>query len=303
MWADEWAWTGPGMGARSPQDYIILRLQQYVNGTIGSPSTVGWLDPLPLEGSYVPIESCGMLADGSAVGPNQYMETNWEGDFGGYCYSCRFPLFVSQRVDPGFFNALWEQATSSETVLQTMIRVIGEDAVKCMVQEYEARNAIGDYLEFSSDLQRQTSVSSGSWFYTDTVDQGGWPVPADPVRLPRHTGRNNIPISVDTGAAEASVEFAPEASGSEGSTTELVPQIVYRAEDGSAVFGPPVSSGMTSVTLSLPPVNGVVIVVVTSVKLDGYNNAASYGWDPDGTFGYQLQVTGGTPADTGTKYF
>ena len=284
-------------------DYIILRLQQYVNGTIGSASTVGWLDPLVLEGSYLPIESCGMLADGSAVGPNQYMERNWEGDFGGYRYSCLFPLFVSQRVDPGFFNALWEQATSSETVLQTMIRLIGADAVKCMVQEYGARNAIGDYLEFSSDLQRQTSVGSGSWFYTDTVDQGGWLVPSDPVRLPRHTGRNNIPISVDSGATEVTVEFAPDAAGSAGSSSELAAQIVYRATDGSAVFSPPVTSGTTSVSLTLPPANDVVIVVVTNVKLDGYDNAESYGWDPHETFGYQIRVTGGTPAPTNVKYF
>jgi hypothetical protein len=34
----------------SHNDYLILRLQQHRNGTIGEPSEVGWLDPLYLEG-------------------------------------------------------------------------------------------------------------------------------------------------------------------------------------------------------------------------------------------------------------
>jgi hypothetical protein len=48
---------------------------------------------------------------------------------------------------------------------------------------------------------------------------------------------------------------------------------------------------------------GVLIAVVTNVTLDGYKKPASYGWDVTETFGYKLQVTGGSAAPTNTTYF
>ena len=42
-------------------------------------------------------------------------------------------------------------------------------------------------------------------------------------------------------------------------------QLVYRAEDGSAVYGEPVESGEACLNLQKPPKNGVVIAVVSNV--------------------------------------
>jgi hypothetical protein len=64
-----------------------------------------------------------------------------------------------------------------------------------------------------------------------------------------------------------------------------------------------VATGTTSIELSKAPKNGVAIVVISNVTLDGYKTAKSYGWDPNETFGYRIQVTGGGAAPTNKKYF
>ena len=53
----------------------------------------------------------------------------------------------------------------------------------------------------------------------------------------------------------------------------------------------------------LPPRPKPRVAPVTNVTMDGYKTAKSYGWDPSETFGYKIQVTGGTPAPTNKLYF
>ena len=108
---------------------------------------------------------------------------------------------------------------------------------------------------------------------------------------------------MSSGATAVSVNFAPDPTGSKGTTSEMRAQIVYRATDGTSVFSTPVATGTTSITLTKPPKSGVVIVVITNVTMSGYKTAKSYGWDPNETFGYKIQVTGGAPASTSVKYF
>ena len=50
------------------------------------------------------------------------------------------------------------------------------------------------------------------------------------------------------------------------------------------------------------PVNGPADYF-TDITMSGYKSAQSYGWDPNETFGYAVQVTGGTPAPTNKLYF
>jgi hypothetical protein len=208
-------------------------------------------------------------------------------------------LFVAQRVGQYFYAAVWEQAKSTEQNLQTMTRLLDKARVQCMVQEYAARLALGDFLEFSSSQQQRAN----SAMYAATTSQNGWLVPSATNKLPRYTGRNNIPITVTSGATEVSVDFAPSATGSKGTPADMRGQIVYHATDGTSVFSPPVASGTTSISLTKPPRNNVVIVVITNVTMDGFNTPQSYGRDPTETFGYQIQVTGGTAAPTNRTYF
>lgn len=281
-------------------DYLIMRLaENMTGGTAGQstqfklPSNVGYLDALVYSQPYVPIESCGIASDGSVTGPEDYFQ-----DSTGYRYNDLFPLFVEQRVGQHFFAAVWEQATTKEQVLQTMTRLLDKPRVQCMVQEYGARVALGDFVEFSSSIQKLASK-----MYTATTLQNGALVPSDKTKLPRYTGRNFIPLALSAGATTISVDFKPDAAGSNGTPSDLRLQLVYRGMDGSAVFGAPVATGMATVDLAKKPNKGVVIAVITNVTMGGYKKAASYGWDVDETFGYQLTVAGGTAAPTNVSYF
>jgi hypothetical protein len=286
----------------SYNDYLILLTAENANGaTPGQtaqytlPGNVGYLDVLVYQQPYVPIESCGINGDASTInGPADYFT-----DTTAYRYNDLFPLFVAQRVGQHFFAAVWEQAKTTEQILQTMTRLMDKTRVQCMVGEYSARLALGDFKELSTSIQHVGDPG----MYMPTTNQAGWLVPSTTNKLPRYTGRNNIPITVTSGATQVSVNFAADAAGSKGTASTMIAQIVYRATDGTAVFSPPVNTGTTSIMLTKPPKNGVVTVVITNSTLDGYKTAKSYGWDPSETFGYKIQVTGGTAAATTKTYF
>lgn len=286
----------------SYNDFLIMRLAENVGGAtpgqtaqFALPDNVAYLDTLVYQQPYVPIESCGINGSSAMVnGPEDYFT-----DTTAYRYNDLFPLFVSQRVGQYFFAAVWEKAKTTEQVLQTMTRLLDETRVECMVQEYSARLALGDFMELSTSVQQRSDPG----MYTATTNQGGWLVPSTTNTLPRYTGRNNIPITVASGATQVSVDFAPDATGSSGTTADMRAQIVYRATDGTSVFSAPVATGSTSITLTKAPKHGVVVVVVTNVTMGGYKTAKSYGWDPNETFGYKVQVTGGSPAPTNVTYF
>ncbi len=287
----------------SYNDYLILLTAENANGaTPGQatqymlPSNVGYLDALVYQQPFVPIESCGVNAsDGSTVnGPADYFT-----DTTGFRYNDLFPLFIAQRVGQHFFAAVWEQAKTTEQILQTMTRLLDKTRVQCLVQEYSARVALGDFKELSTSVQRNGSAS----MYQATTNSGGSLTPSNALQLPRYTGRNNIPITVSSGATQVSVTFTPAAAGSKGTTPDMRAQIVYRATDGTSVFSPPVASGATTIALTKPPKNNVVVVVITNVTMGGFKTALAYGWDPNETFGYSIQVTGGTAAPTNKTYF
>jgi hypothetical protein len=287
----------------SYNDYLILLTAENANGAtpgqaaqFSLPSNVAYLDALVYQQPFAPIESCGIaVTDGSSVnGPADYFT-----DITGFRYNDLFPLFIAQRVGQHFFAAVWEQAKTTEQILQTMTRLTDKTRVQCMVQEYSARLALGDFGELSTSMQGVADAA----MYQATTSGGGMLSPSNTKQLPRYTGRNNIPITVASGATQVSVTFMPSATGSNGTTSDMRAQIVYRATDGTSVFSPPVASGATSITLTKAPRNNVVIVVITNVTMDGYKGAKSYGWDPNETFGYQLSVIGGAPAPTNKKYF
>ena len=286
----------------SYNDYLILRVAENVgNATAGQatqfklPGNVGYLDALVYQWPQAPIESCGIESDNTTLtGPADYFM-----DSTGFRYNDLFPLFVSQRVGMHFFAAVWEQAKTTEQILQTMTRLLDKPRVQCMVQEYAARLALGDFMELSSSIQ----AFGDAKMYAATTSTGGVLAPSDATKLPRYTSRNNIPITVTSGATSVSVNFMPDAAGSKGTASTMSAELVYRATDGTAVYGQPVATGTASITLTKAPKNGVVVLVITNVTLDGYKTALSYGWDPSETFGYKIQITGGTAAPTNKIYF
>ena len=285
----------------SYNDYLIVRLCHWRNGStpgqstqFSLPSNIGYPDREVYNQPYVPIENNGINSSGEATGPGDYMN-----DSTGYRYNDLFPLFIDQRVDPHFYPAVWEYAYTSETNLQTMARLLDETRVKQIVFEYAARLALGDFVELSSSIQSRATTG----MYAATSNQNGWLVPSDSNKLPRCTERNNIPISVSSGASSISVNFDPDSTGSRGTPADMRCQIACRATDGTCVFSTPVASGTTTINLTKAPRNNVVIAVISNVTLSGYTNAQSYGWDPTERFGYRIQVTNGSAASINQKYF
>jgi hypothetical protein len=243
----------------------------------------------------VPIESCGINGSSTSInGPEDYFT-----DTTAYRYNDLFPLFVAQRVGQHFFAAVWEQAKTTEQVLQTMTRLLDKPRVQCMVTEYSARLVLGDFVELSTSIQQVADPG----MYTAVAQTNGWWAPTDATKLPRYTGRNNIPLTVTAGATSVAINFAPDAAGSNGTPADMRAQLVYRATDGTVVWSPLVNTGTTTVTLTKPPKNNIVFAVVTNVTMGGYAKAQSYGWDPNETFGYKLQVTSGTPAAINKLWF
>ncbi|HEY4106603.1 MAG TPA: DUF6055 domain-containing protein [Polyangiaceae bacterium] len=288
----------------SYNDYLIMLTAEHAAGvTPGQsaqftlPNNISYLDVLTYQQNYAPIESCGIaVKDGSMVnGPADFPT-----DITGFRYNDLFPLFIAQRVGQHFFADVWEQANGKEQVLAVMTRLLDQARVSCMVGEYSARLALGDFGEFSTSIQK---IARDPAMYTALTMQNGSYSPSNTTWLPRYTGRNMIPITVASGATEVSVDFTPDAAGSAGSPEQMQIELVYRATDGSAVFGQPVTTGNATVSLSKPPKNNVVIAVITNITFSGYKNAQSYGWDPNETFGYTLQITGGTPAPVTKTYF
>jgi hypothetical protein len=279
----------------SYNDYLILLTVEHALGAtpgqaaqFALPNNVSYLDILTYQQNYAPIESCGVaVKDGSSVtGP-----ADFPNDITGFRYNDLFPLFIAQRVGQHFFADVWEQANGKEQVLQVMARLLDQPRVTCMVGEYSARLAVGDFGEFSTSIQK---IANDPTMYATLATQDGWLVPTNTLTLPRYTGRNMVPITVTAGATAVSVNFAPDAAGSNGTPEQMQIELVYRATDGSVVFGAPASTGTATVALSKPPKNNVVIAVITNVTFTGYKAAQSYGWDPNETFGYKLQITGGT---------
>jgi len=288
----------------SYNDFLILLVAERDAGvTPGQaaqfkvPGNISYLDVLTYQQPWVPIESCGISTQGgtTATSPSDYFN-----DATGFRYNDLFPLFVYQRVGAKFFSAVWESAKATEQILQTMTRLLDKPRVQCLVGEYAARLALGDFVEFSSSMQ---SIGNDPAMWAATSVQNGYLVPTTPAKLPRYTGRNNIPISVTSGVTQVSVDFAPDAAGSVGTAAQMQVQLVYRAADGTAVYGAPATTGTASVTLSKAPKNGIVVAVVTNITLDGYKTKTSYGWDPSETFGYKLKITGGTAAPINKTYF
>lgn len=293
-------------------DYLMAYLRKGLTGA----ERVGWITPYALMASYLPIESWGPNSDGEASGPGgllangKMMDASYSTGYASYRYSILFPLFLSQRTKRFFTNALWEQAAPTETVIQTVARLLGTDQTRQLLTEYAARNVILDYQGFSADLKSTLNSAWGwepahNWMYTATMDSNGWLVPSDPVRLPRYTGRNNIPVAVSSGATQVTIEFVPDNTGSHGTPETMTAQLVYRDTNGNPVFSEPVTSGTTTLNLTTAPANGTVILVITNVTLSGFVNPdPKFGWDISERYGYKFRiVSGGTTAPVSGKYY
>lgn len=251
---------------------------------------LGYLDAVSALGPHIPIEAfAGWMVDGTFG--NSFPEDGLSprAFFGGAQYCGTFPLFLDLFVGSTLMNWLWKNnVPDSETVLQTLLRGLGAAQTERAILEYRARVALLDFGAWRPALKAQVDAqfaTDTNFMYAATTVNGTTLTPAA-LTLPGTSGSNYIPLAASGTAA--SLTFVPQ-------STDMRCQLVYRATDGSAVYGTPVASGKCSISLSKPPSNGVIVAVITNVSTTHSKTSK---------FPYTLQLAQGlTPASRSLPYY
>ncbi|MFC1601641.1 hypothetical protein ACFL34_04760, partial [Candidatus Sumerlaeota bacterium] len=254
----------------------------------GNYSSLGWLSAGAMIAPFMPIECySGWLQDGSFGGPsaegvNRYKEIDgrrtqlctWRGLLGGTQYGESFPIFLGEMVSPGSVAWIWQNCKGR--VLEGLATVeggLGDAQTRRLIKEFRGRQAMCDFGKWSEaykNLLRSDRVwgrvlkaeNEPVWIdcepwkatcYVATTSEGRVLAP-EKRTLPAWSGANQIPLTV-SGKGAIEVDFKPIGEN-------MSCQLVYRAEDGSVVYGAPVSSGPCKLTLKKPVKNNVVIAVI-----------------------------------------
>ncbi len=255
----------------------------------GDFSSIGWLSAGAAIAPFMPIECySGWLQDGSFGGPCAEGEVNrWEGSqqictwrnlLGGTQYGECFPHALEIMLGPKSVAWIWRYCSQSGRVLQDMAQVsggLGDTQMRRLIKEYRARQAFCDFGQWSYAFRQLLNdfwnvaieeewspywIDVDVWYatcYVDTAQNGSVLTPEDRT-LPGWSGANQIPLTVDSGASEASVTFNPIGSN-------MSCQLTYRKTSGEVVYGPPVSSGTCSIPLD-DVMNNVIVAVICNTN-------------------------------------
>lgn len=245
---------------------------------------VGFLDGAPFLAPHMPIECySGWLQDGTFGGPgaegverqkNGTKVSTWRDYLGGNQYNSAFSHFLALNVSTGSNAWVWAN-TEHVNVLETLAGGLGVEQTQRAIMEYRARQALVDFGPWSDAFKVPINNNWGRTigaedipggileeppphklsFYAATTTAGDTLTPATDT-LPGWSGANQIPLSVSD--KEVRVEFEPRAEN-------MRLQLVYRAADGSAVYGQPVSQGSSCLRLDKAPKDAVVVAVVSNV--------------------------------------
>lgn len=245
---------------------------------------VGFLDGISFLAPHQPVECySGWLQDGSFGGPdaegvnrtgsNGQIST-WRDYLGGSQYNSAFSHFLALYVSTGSNAWLWSHPDHIN-VLESLGDGLGEEQIRHAITEFRARTALVDFGPWTEAF---LDPIEGNWGRTIGAEEGPpggileeppahqlYPYAAttregniltpEPLTLPGWSGANQIPLTVD--GTEVRVDFQPIGQN-------MTLQLVYRAEDGSAVYGQPVASGESCLRLDKAPADGTVIAVVSN---------------------------------------
>jgi len=274
----------------------------------GDFSGIGWLSAGSAIAPFMPIECyTGWLQDGSFGGPsaegvNMFNGTQqictWRNLLGGVQYSECFPHALEVILGAKSVAWVWRNCDDSGRVLQDLAEDpngIGAAQTRRLIQEYRARQAFCDFGPWSYAFQQ---LLNGNWgvtiqedwspfwidvdpwtatCYAATTNSGGVLTP-DALTLPGWSGANQIPLTVNPAATNATVTFNPLGAN-------MSCQLVYRDTSGNVHYGEPVSSGVCSIPLSA--VRSSVIVAVVC------NTDYSYQGESSRTTKYNYTLTMG----------
>lgn len=247
----------------------------------------GWLQ----DGSFG-----GPAAEGVHQGDG-YGST-WRRLFGGVQYSEAFPHFLHEMVSPGSVGWIWQNCPGR--VLEGLASAtggLGRAQMRRLIMEYRARMALCDMGKWSGAYQKLLNdswnatlgpeyapywIQADAWTatcYQPTTSSGGVLTPQAKT-LPGWSGANYVPLTTSgMVGSTVNIDFNPlgnsqiiTSNSGTSSTPEataatsnnLTCQLVYRAADGSVVYGQPVSGGTCSVRLDKATRDGVIIAVVVN---------------------------------------
>lgn len=287
-------------------NYLLTQRQALVHDNY----SMGWSASLVLQMPHVPIESMGLFTDDTISGPAD------QGALGRTYVSTQvrygleiFFLSLSQTMGRGFVNCLWMEPESGnqKSLFQVMQDVGGQDASAVAIMDFAAKSAIldfGDWTQTMRDLM-QSRWEGGMWFYMFPEGDGTTTFRPPEKTTPHHQGRNVIPIQLDSGATSITVEFTPDAMGSEGTPAEFQARLVYRDDDDQPVYGPTFSSGEHSIEIENGARGDIVhfVVAVTNANAEsGSDDGSDKGFDAQEHFSYQARIVdGGIIAPTSTR--
>jgi hypothetical protein len=277
--------------------------------------TEGWGTALTLQMPHGPIESMGMNTDGSWAGPADQNATTYVNSINRYGLEI-FWLVVDLEMGQGFINCTWDSASKAGnpdnrvsgtlSVLQAMAKSSSWVAVADVIQRFGARSAILDFDGWTQVMRSNMkgNWNSSYWFYVFPGGDGTTAFSPPTKQIPRHQGRNVIPIKVASGATSVTVEFTPDATGSKGTKENEVAQLVYRDSSDNPVYGTTFGSGQNTIDVSGGVRNGIVNLVVAVTNANGTgagDDGSGKGFDAQETFNYKARiVSGGTIAPTST---
>ncbi len=285
-------------------NYLTTQAAALVRGTY----TMGWSASLILNMPHVPLESMGLNTDDSVAGPadqNARTYVSTQVRYGGEI----FFLSLSQTMGRGFVNCLWMDAPegNQKSIFQIMQGFAGEAAVADALMAFAAKSALLDFGEWTETMRRlmRGNWNDDYWFYMFPNGDGTTTFRPPTKQVPHHQGRNIIPIQVAGGSSAVTVEFAPDATGSLGTTQHMQAQLVYRDDADNPIYGEAFSSGQNTLQLSGEPRDGIVnlVVVVTNPNAEsGGDDDSNKGFDAQEHFDYQARiVSGGTIAPRSTR--
>ena len=268
------------------------------SGIYGTP---GFLDGCPFVAPFMPIECySGWLQDGSFGGPsaegvNMYNSEGqqictWRTWLGGNQYGNSFPIILSVMCGDGSIPWIWRYCKNR--VLEGIGDYIGDEAMRKLILQYRARQAVFDFGGWSKGYRTVANnyfgsslgpeyepywIDCGTWKATcyqrmRPNDAEGWLAPDELVN-PGWSGGNIIPIHVDKESDVVSVFFRPE-------DTEERAILCYRTRAGKVYYSQMVHCGEMRLSIKDEPANGVVFCVVanTDYKYTGDSQRKKH-WD------------------------
>jgi hypothetical protein len=148
----------------------------------------------------------------------------------------------------------------------------------------------------------QGNWNNSYWFYTYPSGDGTSTFRPPTKNIPHHQGRNIIPIKVNSGATSVTVEFTPDATGSNGTAELMRAQLVYRDSSDQPVYGTVFTSGQNTIQIPNGARNGIVNLVVAVTNPNASSGGDGWGFLAQEHFNYQARiVSGGTVAPNTTR--